>query len=710
MEVFPEEVLAFWMGGDQREQYHRKWFCSNRKEQAAVDEEIAGKYAETLRGAVEGELDASWQKTPKDKLALILVVDQFSRHIYRHMSLVDDDELRKKADEKALQLASELTSSAFWDSSFSTAERVFALMPFRHNATVQGLKYVMSSIDDQEAKIEWEGELLSRFRKQTLRRLQTLEDHTAAKNADSILEREQFDADESDMVSDELVVAVDSFLKEVLPSREGDGQSLAPVAISLSGGVDSMVICKILSKLKTAGGVVAIHIDYANRDESGDEAGYVEQYCRQLGNVSFHKRVVSEVTRGVTDRTEYEVVSREARYNFYKEIMASTGCMGVIFGHHEGDVQENVLSNVMRGCSPLYLSGMEAVGLTNGVPVWRPLLKFKKDSIYRFAHKYGVPYFRDTTPSWSTRGKLRTQLLPLLVDMYGQGCLKNLANLALASDQNRDLMRVNLYGPFADTVRRYDAGLRVQVKPYRSQPHTFWREALKELMHSLSLSLVRDKAVSVFMERIQPSPSTGAGAGAGGADAEEEALSGPFGWLELRKSFCVHLAASGVLTVFRPSVFLQTGDLLQEPGEESKDPSQSQQYRSFPLDAVEEWGRGLRVGHWQIRAQWVPSDDGGEDAKVLTEVHALLEGSFDYTLTLAPTCTALTFLQARAGGRKKSGQKPPAALVEMDLRIREALPLLVPVLTMDGDEGNEIEGGGAVKMERFLRLCFSYKR
>ena len=42
----------------------------------------------------------------------------------------------------------------------------------------------------------------------------------------------------------------------------------------------------------------------------------------------------------------------------------------------------------------------------------------------------------------------------------------------------------------------------------------------------------------------------------------------------------------------------------------------------------------FRVGHWQIRAQWVPSDDGGEDAKVLTEVHALLEGSFDYTLTL----------------------------------------------------------------------------
>lgn len=38
--------------------------------------------------------------------------------------------------------------------------------------------------------------------------------------------------------------------------------------------------------------------------------------------------------------------------------------------------------------------------------------------------RYGVPYFKDSTPSWSTRGKLRTQLMPLLLDMYGEGCAR----------------------------------------------------------------------------------------------------------------------------------------------------------------------------------------------------------------------------------------------------------------------------------------------
>ena len=59
-----------------------------------------------------------------------------------------------------------------------------------------------------------------------------------------------------------------------------------------------------------------------------------------------------------------------------------------------------------------------------------------------------MPYFKDSTPSWSTRGKLRTQLVPLLLDMYGAGCLQNLAQLAGESDATRALVQDNLYGPF----------------------------------------------------------------------------------------------------------------------------------------------------------------------------------------------------------------------------------------------------------------------
>lgn len=103
---------------------------------------------------------------------------------------------------------------------------------------------------------------------------------------------------------------------------------------------------------------------------------------------------------------------------------------------------------VGRGCSPLDLAGMGPVGITEGVPVWRPLLNHSKDEIYTFAHKYGVPYLRDTTPSWSTRGKLRNSLVPLLQDIYGAGCLRNISALANQSDDARLLVYANVYDPF----------------------------------------------------------------------------------------------------------------------------------------------------------------------------------------------------------------------------------------------------------------------
>jgi tRNA(Ile)-lysidine synthase TilS/MesJ len=95
-----------------------------------------------------------------------------------------------------------------------------------------------------------------------------------------------------------------------------------------------------------------MHLDYANRPESGREAAFVSEWCAELGIVC-RVRVVNEVTRGITDRDEYEKTARTIRYSFYQhcltqELPLDSEGKGVIFGHHQGDVQENVISNVMR--------------------------------------------------------------------------------------------------------------------------------------------------------------------------------------------------------------------------------------------------------------------------------------------------------------------------------------------------------------------------
>lgn len=62
-------------------------------------------------------------------------------------------------------------------------------------------------------------------------------------------------------------------------------------------GVDSMVLSRVLSLLQKSGritnvlAVVAMHIDYANRPESGREADYVEQWCQAI-DIVFRKVII----------------------------------------------------------------------------------------------------------------------------------------------------------------------------------------------------------------------------------------------------------------------------------------------------------------------------------------------------------------------------------------------------------------------------------
>lgn len=45
-------------------------------------------------------------------------------------------------------------------------------------------------------------------------------------------------------------------------------------------------------------------------------------YCARLG-MRFEKRLINEVTRGITDRAEYERVARDIRYDFYRQVGAA---------------------------------------------------------------------------------------------------------------------------------------------------------------------------------------------------------------------------------------------------------------------------------------------------------------------------------------------------------------------------------------------------
>ena len=90
-----------------------------------VDREITERFGELLERARRGELD-HWADTPRGRLALIIVLDQFSRNIYR------GSPLSYSQDEKALRLALEGIEAGM-DRELTPVERNFFWLPLGHS-------------------------------------------------------------------------------------------------------------------------------------------------------------------------------------------------------------------------------------------------------------------------------------------------------------------------------------------------------------------------------------------------------------------------------------------------------------------------------------------------------------------------------------------------------------------------------------------------
>ena len=80
MATSPDDVIRFWLGepGDPPLAKAEAWW----KKDEAFDRKIKERFEATLDRGVRGEL-ADWETTPRGRLALVILYDQFSRNIFR---------------------------------------------------------------------------------------------------------------------------------------------------------------------------------------------------------------------------------------------------------------------------------------------------------------------------------------------------------------------------------------------------------------------------------------------------------------------------------------------------------------------------------------------------------------------------------------------------------------------------------------------------
>lgn len=718
-----QSVLQFWFGQGPEVAQKKLWMISQQNVglRRSVDWQIGVQFGSLLVDlARTATTEANrWKEWCEDdlygyqgKIAAIIVLDQFSRHVHRllletpeSLDLVLLQLLKRELPEQSVLDALACTTAAVLTEQHATElqsgmvptpMRIFALFPYRHASAVASVQWTQQQTEELAAMHHNQyGPMIMAFRKATNRRLAVLQDEerrtrsTTATGTggsggeingeqrhactdDDILECGYFAADLTSTVDHVVHRTIRNFLTSqgvCGPNGgacSGSPSVVRPIIVSLSGGVDSMVICAVLAYMQQQCGyslrIVAVHIDYANRPESAAEAAYVKRYCLDRLGIEFYCRRIDEVTRGITARDEYERIAREIRYKFYQESV--TTCLnnaaigdsvidiGVVLGHHRGDLRENVLSNAHKGCGPLDLSGMTATSVNNGVTLYRPLLQLEKKDIFDYAHVFGVPYFKDTTPHWSTRGKLRNKLLPLLEEIYGKGSMNNLSDLAVESDECRALLHNVLLQPFMDSILRQPMGIAFPTAPWTDQGLFFWKFVLREVLHSAGLGMFTDKSVETFMNRAC-------------ADKIRE------GWLQCRKDYAVYLREDGQVFVLYPGSF----------------PCQKKDYYdcnglavAYGLDS------SVQIGPWRVTAELYSGVDSvfqpdkisaALERRVFTSMEAFMVGSYEYYLEV-PTWSAdgVEKKPLPMAFTKFDKRSRPRAWKGVDPKIQDILPLL----------------------------------
>ncbi len=120
----PQDVLDFWFGAPGSPEYgaaRKMWF---RKDEA-FDTRLRERFGALLEAACAGELDA-WAASPAGTLALVIVLDQFSRNCYRGTPRAF------AADHRALAMARRLVAGGEDRRLPTRYHRVFAYLPFEH--------------------------------------------------------------------------------------------------------------------------------------------------------------------------------------------------------------------------------------------------------------------------------------------------------------------------------------------------------------------------------------------------------------------------------------------------------------------------------------------------------------------------------------------------------------------------------------------------
>jgi tRNA(Ile)-lysidine synthetase-like protein len=385
--------------------------------------------------------------TIDDYIGKIIYLDQFQRHFQRHFirtisskQITDDEIIVMRQD--ACQLSTQVLNIITQKSIVIDVHRIiFILMPYKHLHQYQTIfEYIHSRhipIIDSQLRCFYIDTYKKAYGDDNTIRTKIISGHLCG---DYSLDENEYLANILDPECTRTILN-DLIKTSSLVSYLSTGPD--NMVVSLSGGVDSMVMLTLLATMPHKN-IEAVHIVYGNRVESADECRFISAYCRTLG-VKLHVYTIEWLRRTTVSREFYEKMTREIRFAVYRCI--SSPDRHILLGHIRDDCIENIWTNLAR-CQHLdNLKKMEMSEIQMGVSLYRPFLNVDKSVIIDTAHRSGIPYFKNTTPEWSNRGKFRNTFYRATQEQFGKEVDSKLLCVADTLSQQHQMLFKLIHEP-----------------------------------------------------------------------------------------------------------------------------------------------------------------------------------------------------------------------------------------------------------------------
>jgi len=218
--------------------------------------------------------------------------------------------------------------------------------------------------------------------------------------------------------------------------RQGWWNIADSVVAGISGGPDSVALLWMLVNL-WRGKVIVAHFEHGIRGrESIEDAVFVRDLAFNFQCPFFMESVPVPQLRQKGEGIEE--AARRLRYEFLEKIRSENKAAYIAVGHHNDDLVETVIFNVIRGTG---LRGLQGIPEKRGYIV-RPLIDFTRREITDLLEGLSINWREDSTnvDVNYARNKIRLQLIPLLEREYNPKIRKHIAFLSRQAFETANLL------------------------------------------------------------------------------------------------------------------------------------------------------------------------------------------------------------------------------------------------------------------------------